>query len=142
MKDEDLKKYAGDTYASLYGNEKADTLCVLIGINVDHPLMGTLVKGPLLLLGEALPVVVEEADVGETLGDVGRTVGAPAVHHHHLREVLQAGQGRFEVTFLVLRDHVDRGFNHGCTPLVTRPYGPCRWAKNRLSLSQQLHTYY
>ena len=28
-----LKKYAGDTYASLYGNEKADTLCVLIGIN-------------------------------------------------------------------------------------------------------------
>lgn len=28
-----LKKYAGDTYASLYGNEKADTLCVLVGIN-------------------------------------------------------------------------------------------------------------
>lgn len=28
-----LKKYTGETYASLYGNEKADTLCVLIGIN-------------------------------------------------------------------------------------------------------------
>lgn len=28
-----LKKYAGDTYKSLYGNKKVDTLCVMIGIN-------------------------------------------------------------------------------------------------------------
>lgn len=28
-----LKKYAGDTYKSLYGNKKVDTLCIMIGIN-------------------------------------------------------------------------------------------------------------
>lgn len=28
-----LKKYTGDTYKSLYGNKKVDTLCILIGIN-------------------------------------------------------------------------------------------------------------
>lgn len=28
-----LKKYAGDTYRSLYGNKKVETLCVMIGIN-------------------------------------------------------------------------------------------------------------
>lgn len=28
-----LKKYTGDTYKSLYGNKKVDTLCVMIGIN-------------------------------------------------------------------------------------------------------------
>ena len=28
-----LKKYTGDTYKSLYGNKKVETLCILIGIN-------------------------------------------------------------------------------------------------------------